>query len=192
MHVSNLRDIKRPLDLVASAAEALRQDPRLLYVIVGDGTLRRAMEDECRRRQVAGRFRFTGWVDRARVPAYLNLADLVVMPSEAESRSLVCLEAQACGRLLLASDIPGARELLADGATGLLFRKGDVDDLTAKTLHAAADPGLRAAIGCQAREAVRACALPDAIMAYAAALEEAIRRHGSRAMGADRAPGGSP
>jgi glycosyltransferase involved in cell wall biosynthesis len=191
-HLSNLKDVKRPLDLVASAAEALRHNPRLLYVVVGDGGMRGAMEDDCRRRQIAGRFRFTGWVDHGRVPDYLNLADLVVMPSEMENRSLVCLEAQACGRLLLASDIPGSRELLTDGQTGLLFRKGDVDDLTAKTLRAAADPGLRASIGRQAREAVRIHAVPEAIAAYVAALHEAITRHRRRALGPDLAPGGSP
>jgi glycosyltransferase involved in cell wall biosynthesis len=191
-HLSNLKDIKRPLDLVASAAEALPHNPRLLYVIVGDGPSRGRMEEECRRRQVAGRFRFVGWVDHGRVPAYLNLADLVVMPSEVENRSLVCLEAQACGRLLLASDIPAAREMLVDGATGLLFRKGDVHDLTAQTLRAAADPGLRAALGRQAREAVRVHSLPAAAAAYTAALEEAIRRHRGRAECAERTQGGSP
>jgi glycosyltransferase involved in cell wall biosynthesis len=191
-HLSNLTEVKRPLDLVASAAEALQHNARLLYLVVGDGPLRGAMEEICRRRQIAGRFRFVGRVHHGRVPAYLNLADLVVMPSEVENQSLVYLETQACGRLLLASDIPAAREVVVDGATGLLFRKGDVDDLTAKTLHAAAEPGLRAAIGRQARQGVRPHALPAAVAAYVAAFEEAIRRHQRRAGCPDVTPGGSP
>jgi glycosyltransferase involved in cell wall biosynthesis len=191
-HLSNLREVKRPLDLVASAAEALRHNPRLLYLIVGDGPLRGAMEQDCRRRQIASRFRFTGRVDHGRVPAYLNLADLVAMPSEVENQSLVYLEAQACGRVLLASDIPAAREVVVDGATGLLFRKGNMEDLTAKTLHAAAEPRLRAAIGRKACEAARAHALPAVATAYVAALEEAIRRHRGRAGYPEFTPGGCP
>jgi glycosyltransferase involved in cell wall biosynthesis len=58
------------------------------------------------------------------VPDYINLADVVVMPSEREGQSLVYLEAQACGKLIVASDIPAAREVITDGETGLLFERG--------------------------------------------------------------------
>ena len=88
------------------------------------------------------------------MPRYMNLADLVVMPSEREGLSRVYLEAQACAKTLLASDIPGAREAVTHGETGLLFRRGDIDDLTEKTLLAAGDPALRARIGRQARQYV--------------------------------------
>jgi glycosyltransferase involved in cell wall biosynthesis len=47
------------------------------------------------------------------------------MPSDSETQALVYLEAQACARVLLASDVPGAREVMTDGETGLLFRKED-------------------------------------------------------------------
>ena len=54
------------------------------------------------------------------------------MPSESEAFPLVYLETQACGRLLLASDIPAGREVVVPGDNGLLFRTGDVADLTAR------------------------------------------------------------
>lgn len=92
MHLSSLKEVKRPLDIVSSAAGALRQNPKLVYVIVGDGLLRGAMEDTCRQKRLTERFRFVGWVDHQRVPDYINLADIVVMPSETEIRSLVRLE----------------------------------------------------------------------------------------------------
>jgi glycosyltransferase involved in cell wall biosynthesis len=154
VHASNLKELKRPLDIVQSAAHALRTDPRLMYLIVGDGPLRAEVELEARRRGIADRFRFTGWVEHERVPDYLRLADAVLMPSESEAFALVYLETMACGRLLLASDIPAAREAVRDGVTGVLHRKGDVSDLAAKTLAAAADRERREAIGARAREAV--------------------------------------
>jgi glycosyltransferase involved in cell wall biosynthesis len=174
-HVSNLKALKRPLDLVAAAREALPHDPRLVFVVVGDGNLRAETEAAARREGVAARFRFTGWVEHARMPDYINLADVVVMPSEAEARALVYLEAQACGRVLLASDIASAREVVVDGETGLLFAKGDVADLAAKLLRAAGDEDLRAEIGRRAREAALARSLGDLVRAYDAALRRVVR-----------------
>lgn len=150
-HFSNLKDSKRPFDLVRSAALALRRDPRLLYLVVGDGENRARVEAECERAGVFDRFRFPGWVAHEEVPRYLNLADLVVMPSEVEALALAYLEAQACGRVLIASDIAAAREVIDDGTTGLLFPVGDCSALAEATLRAAADTELRSAIATRAR-----------------------------------------
>lgn len=144
---------------------------------MGDGPLRGAIDETCRQKQISERFRLVGWVYYNRMPGYINLADIVVMPSEAEGLSRVYLETQACARLLLASDIPPAREVVEDGETGFLFRKGDINDLTAKTLLAAAEPELRAEIGRKARERVRAHDLKDAVTAYAHTLDEVVQRH---------------
>ena len=116
-------------------------------------------------------FRFAGWVAHAEVPAFLNLADIVVMMSDHETQSLVCLEAQACGRLLLASDVPGAREVVRHGETGVLYRTGDVDDLAAGMVAAAAAPAWRAEVGQRARAAVAAHAVSQVAARYEQALE---------------------
>ena len=171
-HVSNLKSVKRPLDVVASAEMALRRNPRLIYVVVGEGEHRADMEDLCRQKGILGRFRFTGWVTHEAVPGYLNLADIVVMPSEIETQALVYLETQACGRLLLASDIPGAREVVEQGRNGLLFRMGDLEDLTRKTLRAAENPQLREELGRNARQSVQAHSLERVVSAYHALLRE--------------------
>lgn len=171
-HVSNLKAVKRPMDLVRSAAEATRRDGRLVYLIVGDGPLRGPMEDACRAAGLRDRFRFVGWVDYAEVPAYLGLADMVVMPSESEALARVYVETQAAGGVLVASDIPAAREVVVDGETGILFRRGDVADLTGKVLWLAGAPELRAAIGRNARAAVGGHALDRAVEAYERVLYE--------------------
>ena len=176
MHASNLKGVKRPLDIVRSGERVLRERPEVAYLIVGDGPLRAAMEERCRQEGILGSFRFVGWVEHERVPEYLNLADIAVMPSETEGFALAYLEAQACGCVLLASDIPAAREVVEDGRTGLLFRRDDVDHFAAQTLRAAGDPGLRAAIGRRAREAVRAHDLDRTVAAYEHALRELAGR----------------
>jgi glycosyltransferase involved in cell wall biosynthesis len=174
-HVSNLKPVKRPMDLVKSAPAAIRRDGRLVYLIVGDGPLRGPMESGCRDAGIQHRFRFAGWVDHAEVPAYFNLADMVVMPSEWEALARAYVETQACGRALVSSDIQAAREVIVDGETGVLFRPGDVADLTDKVLWLAGAPDRRAAIGRQARAAVRSHALDGAVQAYERLLAELVR-----------------
>lgn len=176
MHASNLKPVKRPLDVVRVAARALAVDPRLVFVIVGDGEGRAAMEDLCRRTGLAERFRFTGWVDYARMPDYLALADVVVLPSAFEQQARVYLETQAAGRLLLASAVRSAREVVEHGRTGLLHRPGDLDDFADKLLQAVADPVARARIGRQARTHVARHSHIQVAPRFAAVLEDVVAR----------------
>ena len=60
---------------------------------------------------------------------YYTAADAVVMPSYHEGMSNVLMEASATARPVLASDIPGCREAVEDGATGFLFPARDTDAL---------------------------------------------------------------
>jgi glycosyltransferase involved in cell wall biosynthesis len=180
MHLSNMKPLKRICDIVRSARIVLTRAPRVVYVMVGDGTARKEAQDLCEREGLTNHFRFTGWVDYGLVPGYLNSADIVVMPSGLEHQARVYLEAMACGRLLLASNVAGAREVLEDGESGLLFRTGDVDDLAEKTLRAASDPALRAAIGIQARERVSRHDVRAVSAAYAAAMAEVMSQSQAR------------
>jgi len=175
-HVSNLKDLKRPLDVAQAAAAALRRDSRLRFLIVGDGPGRAQIETEAARMGIDDRFRFSGWVPRAAVASYLRLADVVVMPSAVEALALVYLETQASGRVLIASDIAAAREVVEDGVTGLLFPMGDAEAMANCIVRAAADPSLRAAIGAHARAFAEAHTFETALDAYERAFVEAIGR----------------
>ena len=124
--------------------------------------------------------KFVGWVPHDNMPEYIRLADIVIMPSEAEGLARVYLETQACGRLLLASDIPAAHEISNQGATAMLFRTGDIDDLTTKTLLAASNPDLRVAIGHWARQnVVRHHRLEEAVASYEATLQNLVHSKAS-------------
>jgi glycosyltransferase involved in cell wall biosynthesis len=175
-HASNLERVKRPLDLVDAAARVLAEEGGITFLVMGDGGRRAEMERACAAAGIADRFRFTGWVPHAAMPEHLAAAEVVAMTSEFEAQSLAQLEAMASGRVLVASDVDGAREIVADDETGLLFPAGDPDALAAAIVRAARDPGLRARIG----EAARATALRHAperqVAAYAQALAAVARR----------------
>jgi glycosyltransferase involved in cell wall biosynthesis len=177
LHASNMKPVKRPLDIVLSAALTIPEAPDLFYVIVGDGPLLGEMRQLCREKGVSQKFRFTGWVDYDRMPDFINLADAVVMPSQSEQQAGVYLETQACARVLLASDIPGARQVIEDGRTGVLFRMGDIQDLTEKTRLVAADANLRREIGGESRRRVRRHDVREIAKDHVRALREAMESH---------------
>jgi glycosyltransferase involved in cell wall biosynthesis len=175
IHVSNLKPAKRLGDLFEAAAMIRERAPQLRYLMVGDGPDRSAAEAALRSSGAGDRFRFAGWIEPAGMPALLNLADLAIMPSGSEAMSLACLEAMACGRAVIASDIPGMREIIADGETGLLFRAGDVEDLAAKILLAAGDQEVRKGIGRAASAYVeRHHRAEDMVRRYEAALMDLL------------------
>lgn len=190
LHAAQIKPIKRPLDIVRSAAEALPRRPELVFVVVGEGQSVGEMQALVRELGVGGRFRFVPFVDNDAMPGYLSVADLVLVPSEREGMSRVYLEAQACGKTLVASDIAGVREVVVDGVTGLLHRKGDPAHLADRAVVAASHPELRAAIGRAARaQIVARHDIEAAVDRYEALLEEVGRAAGSAGSGASRGDG---
>jgi len=133
-HISNMKSIKRPFDIVDSAEILLKDNPDIVYLIVGDGNCLEEMKQRCRDKNIFGNFRFTGWVDYEHIPEYLNLFDVFIMPSSAEGLARVCLETQACGKCLIVSDIAPTHEIIKDGETGLIYKLGNIRDLTDKIL----------------------------------------------------------
>jgi glycogen(starch) synthase len=115
------------LDLLLAAVPAvLARHPAVRVLLVGGG-----FEDARLRAQavdlgIADRVVFTGRVPHSEVSRYYGLIDLLVYPRKSMRLTdtvtpLKPLEAMAQGRLLLASDVGGHRELIHDGETGYLF-----------------------------------------------------------------------
>lgn len=181
LHASTLRPVKRGMALIEAAARALARDRRLVFVIMGEGPDSQDMQRASHERGIAGRCRFLGWVDHARMPDYLSLADMVVMPSAMEGMALAYLEAQAAGTVLIASDIDAAREVIAPGETGLLYRPGDANALADAIVRVAGDRGLRRRIGRHARDwARRHCDVAGSIDAFAIVIEGVVSDTGRR------------
>jgi glycosyltransferase involved in cell wall biosynthesis len=78
-------------------------------------------------------------------------AHVAVLPSRREGLPLSLMEAAACGRALIASDVPGCREVVVHGQTGLLFPVDDAPALAQAMEQLAKDPQLRARYAAAAR-----------------------------------------
>jgi glycosyltransferase involved in cell wall biosynthesis len=81
-------------------------------------------------------------------------AHVAVLPSRREGLPLSLMEAAACGRALIASDVPGCREIVVHEQTGLLFPVNDAAALSDAMQRLAADPHLRARCAIAARKLV--------------------------------------
>jgi glycosyltransferase involved in cell wall biosynthesis len=174
LHAAQCKPIKRPLDIVYSSPAVLRRNPKVLYVILGEGVSRKEMKTMTEQLGVAKRFRFKRFVEYEQMPRYINLADMVIMPSESEGLSRMYLETQACAKTLIASDIPAAWEVVTPGKTGLLFKKGDIGDLTQKVLIAAGNPKLRISIGVSALQQIQNHNITKIVEAYLTVIRELL------------------
>lgn len=86
------------------------------------------------------------------IAAYYGAADIVVLPYRKIYQSGVLLMAMSYGIPVLASDLPGMREVISDGKNGFLFKTGDVDDLAERLVTALTDTESRTQVVAQARE----------------------------------------
>ncbi len=97
------------------------------------------------------------WVGFERdIAAVWRDAHIAVLPSYHEGLPKALLEAAACGRPLVASDVPGCREVVRDGVTGLLVPARSVVPLADALERLARDPALRRRLGANARRLVEA------------------------------------
>jgi glycosyltransferase involved in cell wall biosynthesis len=102
--------------------------PNVAYLVVGDGSDRRRLEDKAGELGVSDRVTFAGLIDESEKADHYRLADAYVMPSRGEGFGFVFLEAMACGIPVIGSIADGSREALINGALGTLV---DPDDAVA-------------------------------------------------------------
>lgn len=90
-----------------------------------------------------------GWCDD--VVEVMRAAHIVCLPSYREGLPKSLLEAAACGRAIVATDVPGCREVVRDGDNGILVPAGDTRALARALLRLIEDETLRKAMGMRAR-----------------------------------------
>ncbi len=125
--------------LLDAMPEVLEEMPNVRILLVGGGPQEGRLRERVDELGLNEAVIFTGRVPHDTVQAYYNLIDVFVYPRlPMRLTDLVTplkpLEAMAQGRLVLASDVGGHRELIRPGVNGELFRAGDVADLTSAVL----------------------------------------------------------
>jgi len=129
------------LDLAVRAlAQVHQQAPQLRLLLVGGGPQEQQLKQLVQELGLQDKVIFTGRVPHADVDRYYSLVDLLLYPRKSMRLTdlvtpLKPLEAMAQGKLVLASDVGGHKELIRDGDNGYLFPADDVSALAAKMLQ---------------------------------------------------------
>jgi glycosyltransferase involved in cell wall biosynthesis len=133
---------RKGIDILLDAADGVDEGV-MEIVLVGDGPLRGIVESRAR---VNPTIRPLGAKSPSEVAQLMLSSSSLVLPSRSEGRPFVIMEAMAAGLPVLATDIPGSRELVHDGLTGLLCEM-DAAALREGMLRLASDAALRERFG---------------------------------------------
>ncbi len=149
MHISNMRPVKRLMDVIAVFDRVRQQLPARL-VLAGDGPDREAAEREVDRLGLKDRVRFIGKIED--VAQVMRWAHLFLLPSQSESFGLSALEALASGVPVIGARVGGLPEVVEHGVSGYLGEPGNVEEMAGGALALLTDDAKYDAASAAARE----------------------------------------
>jgi len=122
---------------------------------------------------------YWGW--REDIPSVLQQSNIVCLPSYREGLPTSLIEASSCGRAIVTTDVPGCREVVADGENGLLVAARDAVGLAVALRRLIEDAPLRRAMGQAGKgRAEREFSIGRVVSETLALYEAAIARTGGR------------
>ena len=125
---------------IAAMPDALAKNPSVRLLLVGGGPQEKNLKQQVSLLGLEGKVIFTGRVPHSEVGRYYSLVDLLVYPRKAMRLTelvtpLKPLEAMAQGKLVLASDVGGHKELITDNENGFLFEADNVEHLSQRIIE---------------------------------------------------------
>lgn len=145
---------KDPLGFLTFVSSLHKRVPNLRAIWVGDGHLRRAVEERIDALDLRSVVSITGWLDDVR--AYLAACDVFVSTSAYEGFSTVIAEALAMRRPVVASRIPGTVDIVTTEPTAQLYPPGDFEAASMLAERLLSDPVSAARLGERGQEVVLA------------------------------------
>ena len=145
--IGRLVPIKNHIMLINAAAEVRRRRPELnvRFIIAGDGELSGVIKSLARSLGIEEDVHFLGW--RNDLASLYKALDIVALTSLNEGTPLVLIEAMACARPVIATDVGGVSDIVEDGANGILVKKNDLTGFAEGLIRLIEDRGLRERLG---------------------------------------------
>lgn len=151
--------------LVDSMEFIIRECPKAILVIVGDGPLKRHLKERILELGLSRSIVFLGKITDDELPDVYRSSDVLVMPSLfGESLGIVALEGMASGVPVIASSIGGLKEVIVDGVTGLLLKSVSPKVIAETVFRLCSDPELSWSLSVRARSVVERKYSWDAII----------------------------
>jgi len=142
---------KNGIEYFLRAAPIIHKETNARFVVVGDGPERHNLEKLTSKLGISQETTFVGGVPHSNIPQYLAVADIVAVPSLAEATSIAMMEAMAMEKPVVASDIPGLREVSSYGKYAKLVPPRDPQNIANAVIALLNDKKLRKNMGRTAR-----------------------------------------
>ena len=168
---------KNPLELVRILSGL--QDLDWNCVMIGDGPLRPAVEQEIRQHGLQERFTLPGWIMPEEVITWLRQSDILLMPSLSEGLPVVGVQSLAMGLAIVASRIGGFMDLVDPGVNGKLVEIGDQDGFRNALRELICDPARLQAARLASRRKAQDFDISHVVAAYEKLFLETIEQRGA-------------
>lgn len=152
LFVGSLTPRKGPDILLKAMVDVHQKISDAYLVFIGDGMMKKDLEDLARRLNIDQNVRFTGFISDDLKLLYYKASDLFVLPSLLESFGIVLLEASAVGLPLVVSNLEAFNTIVKDGYNGFFTKKGDQKDLGEKIVYILQNKDLRIKMSKNAKE----------------------------------------
>lgn len=151
--VGRLSQEKAPEQLLRTAPAVLQACPDAMFFFVGEGRELQSLTELAKSLRVEHNVVFTG--KRDDMPNVYASLDVMVLPSKTEGLPMTVLEAQAAGRVVVASNVGAVPKAVKHEVTGILVAPGDTPGLQRALIKLLQDPGLRRQMGERGRQHVQ-------------------------------------
>lgn len=173
--VGRLDPIKDHETILKSASLVLKDLPNTKFLIIGDGLLKKNLEELAFKLKINNDVIFLG--ERNDIPELLNVMDIFILSSLFEGNSKTLLEAMATGLPIIATNVGGNRELIEDRKTGILIPPSDKNYMADILKLINRDYKAYQFLGIQAREKVeKDFSIENMIFKYSKLYEEIITK----------------
>ena len=145
--IARLFHLKGHRYLIQAAAQVVRDQPQIRFLIIGDGLLRTQLEAQIEQAGLAPFFHFTGLVKPVEIPGLIGAMDLLVHTSLREGLARALPQALLAGKPVISYDVDGAREVVIPDETGILLEPRSIQPLAAAITELAHDETRRQKLG---------------------------------------------
>lgn len=150
--ISCLKPQKAPQDFIKLAYLINKNIPGLKFILIGDGILRKRIEDLIAGYRLKNQVLLLGW--RRDIPEILSAIDIFALTSLWEGLPIAVLEAMASAKPVVVTDTGGIREIIFENKTGFMVKPGDINSMAEKLKLLLNSAKLREKIGLDARNSL--------------------------------------
>lgn len=154
LYVGSLFELKGIHHLIKAIARVIKEKPETMLRIVGEGPQRTVIEDMIHKLELKKNVIIEGVIPHNRIVSYYQHCSFLCFPTQGEPFGKAVIEAMACAKPVIATNIGGPKETVLNGETGFLVPLGHPKILAEKILALLEDDTLRRKMGRNARRDV--------------------------------------